>query len=232
MLPFSFYVVVICTMVALAVLGNRAVETIAANKTVEAKNTVIIDAGHGGVDGGATSCTGIMEKELNLGIAIRLNDLMHLLGMQTLMIRTDDSSVYTSGETIAEKKVSDLKRRVNIVNSTPNSFLISIHQNYFQDSQYSGGQIFYARDKFSAEFAKELQSIFNENLNPGSRREAKRATGIYLMDHIESPGILVECGFLSNYREEKQLRDPEYQKKICCILAAQTSRSLNNDPIA
>ena len=231
-LPFSFYVVVFCTMVALAVLGSRAVEVIAENSTVIAKSTVIIDAGHGGIDGGATSCNGIMEKDLNLEIATRLEDLMHLLGVQTLMIRRDDSSVHTSGDTIATKKVSDLKNRVNIVNSTPNSFLISIHQNYFQDSQYHGGQIFYAQDAVSSGFAEELQAKFNTLLTPGSNREAKKATGIYLMEHIKSPGILVECGFLSNFDEEVKLRNADYQKKICCLIATQTNNYLNQKPIA
>ena len=118
--------------------------------------TVVIDAGHGGIDGGATSCTGSLESHINLEIATRLNDLLHLLGVNTHMIRNSDISVYTSGTSIAEKKASDLKERVRIINQTENAFLISIHQNYFPQNQYHGAQVFYRSTEESKNFATEL----------------------------------------------------------------------------
>ena len=104
---------------------------------------IIIDPGHGGEDGGAISCTGVSESKLNLEISLRLNDLLNLLGYDTCLIRDSDISIHTKGETIAQKKASDLKERVRIVNETENAVLLSIHQNQFPDSRYSGPQVFF-----------------------------------------------------------------------------------------
>ena len=134
----AVYLMIIGVFVAIALLGNRAITVIAEKLPGDRKHTIIIDAGHGGEDGGATSCTGRLESGFNLEIAQRLDDLLHLLGYRTKMIRTTDSSVYTHGSTIAEKKVSDLKQRVSIVNSTPGALLVSIHQNTLSDGRYSG----------------------------------------------------------------------------------------------
>ena len=191
--------------------------------------TIIIDAGHGGVDGGATSCTGIYESQINLEIALRLDDLMHLFGYDTKMIRTTDISVYTEGETIAAKKVSDLKHRVSLVNETNNGILVSIHQNQFSDSRYSGAQVFYSKNGQSRLLAEQLQSAFIADLNVGSSRMAKPANGIYLMEKITKPGVLIECGFLSNFKEEAALRDQKYQKKLCSVIAATLSSYLGRE---
>jgi len=187
---------------------------------------VIIDAGHGGVDGGSTSCTGVLESAINLEIALKLEDLLHLLGIDTLMIRTTDCSVYTKGETIAAKKVSDLKERARIVNGTENAVLISIHQNHFSDSRYYGAQVFYAPTAGSSILAKQLQSALITTLNPGSNRQSKKADGVYLMQQITRPGVLIECGFLSNHQEEAKLRDTAYQQKLCCVIAGTVSTYL------
>ena len=179
-------------------------------------------------DGGATSCTGLVESTYNLDISLRLNDLLHLLGHDTQMTRTTDISIYTKGGTIAQKKASDLKERVRIVNETENALLISIHQNNFSDSRYSGAQVFYAGTEGSAALAKQLQSALVAALNPGSSRKSKIGDGIYLMEHIDCPGVLIECGFLSNAAEEARLRNAEYQKKLCCVIAATVSEYLSN----
>lgn len=217
---------VLSAMVLSALLTNHAVNVYTQNELLKERTCVIIDAGHGGVDGGAVSCTGVEESKLNLEIAIRLNDLMHLLGIKTYMIRTEDISIYSSGDTIAAKKVSDLKNRVKIINEIPNGVLISIHQNYFEDSRYSGAQVFYKDDPT---FAKQLQTAFVANLNIGSNRKIKKAKGIYLIQNVTCPSALVECGFLSNYEEERKLKSEDYQKKICCVIASVTSCYLYNN---
>ena len=214
-----FYILIVSLFLTATYWGSRATSVIAQKIPMERKHTVIIDAGHGGEDGGATSCTGKLEKEYNLEIAMRLNDLMHLMGLHTKMVRTTDISVYTQGQTIAAKKVSDLKNRVNAVNETENGLLVSIHQNTFSDGKYSGAQVFYAAEGESQVLAEQLQNTFCQTLNPGSNRRCKRADGVYLMEHIEKTGILVECGFLSNVQEAK-LRSSEYQKKLSCVIAA------------
>ena len=195
---------------------------------VEAKDFVlVIDAGHGGVDGGAVSCTGAPESGINLQIAHRLDDLMHLLGIRTIMIRNTDRSVYTEGETIAAKKVSDIRNRVQTVNTTVNGLLVSIHQNNFTDKRYWGAQVFYNSYEDSINLADLLQGELRESLNTLNKRQPKQAKGIYLMDHINCPGVLVECGFLSNESEEKQLRDTGYQQKLCSVIACTVSQYLN-----
>lgn len=207
--------------------GNRAVTVISEKTPIIRNHCVVIDAGHGGVDGGATSCTGQLESSYNLQIAQRLNDLLRLLGHDTVMVRKTDISVYTNGETIAQQKVSDLKERVRIVNETPDSILLSIHQNNFPDSRYKGAQVFYGNSD-SIQLAKNLQEQLVANLNPGSNRQIKKSTGIYLMDHIDRPGVLIECGFLSNPEEEAKLRSDYYQKNMCCVIAAALGQYLSN----
>lgn len=222
------YGIILLGLAAGVFWGNRAVTVISESLPVKREHRIIIDAGHGGEDGGATSCTGKLESSYNLEIALRLNDLLHLLGYDTGMIRTTDTSVYTKGETIAQKKVSDLKERVRIVNETENALLLSIHQNNFPDGRYSGAQVFFAGTEGSETLAKQLQAAFVGSLNPGSNRQCKKSDGVYLMEHIQCTGVLIECGFLSNAEEEARLRDPEYQKKICCVIGAAVSCFLSN----
>lgn len=217
------YLLVLAGFLMLAIGGSRAVTVWSASAPVTGRKTVVIDAGHGGVDGGATSCTGILESQFNLEIALKLNDLMHLLGIQTRMIRDTDCSVYTQGETIAQKKISDLRERVRIANSIEDCVLISIHQNHFSDSKYSGAQVFYPETTGSRELSSMLQDNFKSTLNPDSNRAIKKADGIYLMQHVNCPAALIECGFLSNHQEEYLLRTQEYQQKICSVIACTVS---------
>ena len=223
-----FYLFTVGTVLLLISLGNRTV-TVLSEQAINAQRTrIVIDPGHGGVDGGAVSCTGKPESAYNLEISLRLNDLLRLLGYQTCMIRTQDISVYTKGETIAQKKVSDLKERVRIANESENTLLLSIHQNTFPDSRYSGAQVFYPATEGSRELAEALQQEFLQALNPGSHRQAKKSSGVYLLEHIRCPGILIECGFLSNPEEANLLKTPEYQQKLSCVIASSVSRYLSN----
>jgi N-acetylmuramoyl-L-alanine amidase len=214
------YTATILITLMLTALGSRAVMVISQNMPIEREHCFIIDPGHGGVDGGATSCTGKLESAFNLEISLRLNDLMRFLGYETRMIRKEDISIYTTGETIAQKKMSDLKERVRICAETDGAILLSIHQNTFPDSRYSGAQVFYPPTEGSRELAEALQKALISTLNPGSNRQVKKAEGVYLMAHISCPGVLIECGFLSNPEEESRLRSPEYQKALCCVIAA------------
>lgn len=221
------YGAIICVLILAALAGSKAVTVYTETAPLAQRMTVIIDAGHGGVDGGAISCTGVLESQINLEIALRLDDLMHLLGIQTKMIRNTDVSIHTKGESIAYKKVSDLKQRVQIVNNEEKALLISLHQNYFSDNRYSGAQVFYAQTTGSDTYANALQYAFAQTLNKGSKRQSKKAKGIYLMEHITAPGALIECGFLSNPAEESLLRSSEYQKKLCCVIAAVTTSHIS-----
>lgn len=207
------YIATILLTLTIVSLGSRAVTVVSQSLPPVREHCFIIDPGHGGVDGGATSCTGKLESAFNLEIGLRLRDLLRLLGYDTKMTRTEDISIYTEGETIAQKKISDLKARVRLCSETDGAILLSIHQNTFPDSRYSGAQVFYPDADGSEELAKALQSALG-------KRSAKRSQGVYLMEHISCPGVLIECGFLSNPEEEAKLRSPEYQKQLCCIIAS------------
>lgn len=222
------YALVIVGLLLSVLWGSRAVTTISQSLPLERERCIVIDAGHGGEDGGAVSCTGVPESRINLEIASRLNDLLHLLGYETYMIRTTDTSVYTKGNTLAQKKISDLKERVRIIQSTPGSLLISIHQNHFTDSRYRGPQVFYADTQGSEALAKQLQTSLTTALHPGSNRQSKQSKGVYVMDQITCTGVLVECGFLSHPQEEALLRTAEYQKKLCCVIASCVSSYVSN----
>ena len=224
----AFYLMTAAALLLCVYMGNQAVTTMAAGEMPAREVCIVIDPGHGGVDGGATSCTGKLESAYNLEISLRLNDLFQLLGYDTYMIRTEDISVYTSVTSIAQKKISDLKERVRIANETENALLLSIHQNTFPDSRYSGAQVFFGNAEESRHLAERLQKMFVQTVNPGSRRQAKKSSGIYLMEHIRCPGVLIECGFLSNPEEEANLNRKEYQQQLCCVIVSAVSSFLSN----
>ena len=183
------------------------------NKSVP---VIVIDAGHGGEDSGAVD-NGIFEKDINLSIAKTLRDMLEVSGYKVEMTREDDISIYdNTAETTREKKVSDLKNRVSIINGRKNNILVSIHQNKFEQSQYFGTQMFYSKnDPKSAVLAEELRKSVTGMLQPDNKRELKQAdSSIYILNKAEVPAVIVECGFLSNAEEAKKLSDSDYQQKM------------------
>ena len=223
-----FYLPVIVLAAAAVILGDRTVTVISESIVPDRGACIILDAGHGGEDGGTTSFSGVTESGINLEIALRLNDLFHLLGYETKMIRTTDVSVHTEGNTIAARKRSDLNNRVRMIRETEDALLLSIHQNYYPDGRYSGAQVFYADTEGSQALAEALQTAFAASVNPGSRRKSKAADGIFLMEHIGCTGVLVECGFLSSPEEDVLLQSKDYQQKLCCVIASTVSVYLSN----
>ena len=204
----------IILVLAVAIGTDKSITVLKENEPVYRKNCIIVDPGHGGIDGGATSCTGVLESNLKLEIGLRLNDFLHLLGYKTVMTRTTDTSIYTSGNTIAAQKVSDLKERVKIVNGQSGGILVSIHQNTYPNNRYAGAQVFYSNQEDSKKLAETVQS----GLKFTGKRSVKKGEGIYLLNHISNPGILIECGFISNPTEEANLRNEQYQKKLCVLI--------------
>ncbi|MEA4964505.1 MAG: N-acetylmuramoyl-L-alanine amidase [Oscillospiraceae bacterium] len=232
---FAYVTVVTAVLVAVVFCANLYTSAMAVAAAAEEPVTVVIDAGHGGEDGGAVSEDQTYESRLNLEIALRLNDLFHLLGQETKMIRTEDVSVYTgNAKTISEKKISDLKNRVSIVNETPNALLLSIHQNMFSQAKYYGTQVFYAPTDDSKQLAENLQAIFSSAVDTSNHRTAKSADAVYLMNHITCAGVLVECGFLSNPEECAKLCTEGYQKQLSIAIASGITdyiRKANTDEI-
>lgn len=191
---------------------------------------VIVDAGHGGEDGGAAAADGVKESQINLAIALRLEQMLALCGCPVEMTRRTDTSVYSSGAgSIAEKKTSDLKNRVAQVNAAPRAILISIHQNHFSQAQYAGAQVFYGAAEGSKDLASVTQAALRQTLNPENTREIKAGDAIYLLEEIHCPGILVECGFLSNAAEAQLLQTAPYQTKIACAVASAAIEYLESE---
>lgn len=212
-----FLVVVTLFMIASALLFSQIITKTDSNQPLFPQKCYVLDAGHGGEDGGAVSISGIPESQYNLQIATTVNDLLQLLGYQTYMIRTDDRDLHTEGTTISQRKISDLKHRVKIANQIPNAVLISIHQNKFTDPRYSGLQTFYFNSA-SKELAESIQSSYKAHILPTSRRLAQRKSGVYLLENVHCTAVLVECGFLSNYEEEKLLGEHAYRLKLACAI--------------
>ena len=200
--------------------GGTAYRAAMAESTLAAQApvTVILDPGHGGPDGGASSPDGVQESHINLDIAFRIRDLLAFCGQDSRMTRTEDISIHTPG---AERwKASDLQNRVLLVNETENAVLLSIHQNSLPSSPVThGAQVFH--NQAGAPLAAAVQAALNECINPGNEKQMKTApSGVYLMKHITAPGILVECGFLSNVEETLQLQKPSYQITLAAAVTA------------
>ena len=186
---------------------------------------LVIDAGHGGEDGGAVSTIDetVSESGLNLAVALRIEDLMALLGQETRMTRREDVSIHSEDAAgIREKKVSDIHNRTELVNNTPNAVLLSIHQNSLPSSPVThGAQVFWNGREGAQELAQSVQDALNVAINPGNEKKTKKIPeSIYLMNHITAPGILVECGFLSNRAETEWLQNPDYQLRLAAAITA------------
>ena len=212
------YLYVAAFFLGCAGLLRHTVESVGNMQPFSAYPVVVIDAGHGAPDGGSTGITGTREEAVNLAIARRLEALLGLMGYDTLMTRATSDCIATEGDTIRQRKQSDLKNRVTMINNQPSAVVVSIHQNHFPDSRYYGPQVFYGNG--AEQLAAFAQKALSEALAPGSKRQPKPASGVYLMEHIDHPGLLVECGFLSNPEEERRLNDPQHQKKLAAVLAA------------
>ena len=187
-----------------------------------ARPTLIIDPGHGGMDNGAVSPSGLRESEVNLDIAQRLDLLMGFFGVRTVMTRdTEDVAYSANARSIRDKKNEDMRNRVKLINSFENAVLISIHQNKYTDSGPFGAQVLYARTQGSKELAENMQKLMINALNPRNYRAAARIPGrVFIMNNVKIPAILIECGFLSNPEEEALLKTGEYRLKIAMTIAA------------
>lgn len=211
----------VCVLAGVGWLNAGQEQAVFAPESGDGEWTLILDAGHGGEDGGASAASGQKESDINLAIVLKTQALMTFLGEEPRLTRDVDRSLHSAGaETIRQKKVSDLKNRVNFVESTPNAVLISVHQNYFTDSRYSGAQVFFNRGDENQQWGEQAQEIIRQVLDSGNDRRAKpMPDGIYLFDHVDCPAILVECGFLSNGEEASLLSTDAYQRKVALALA-------------
>lgn len=186
------------------------------NRLPMKNKVVMIDPGHGGIDPGAIGRTGVLEDNINLEIALKLRKLIEQSGGVGLMIREDDSGLYSEGRArIRDKKNEDLKERHKMINESEADILISIHLNFFPQSQYYGAQCFYnSGDEEGKKLAELIQTELIDVIQNNNTRKAKSIDTVYLLKNNKMPGVLVECGFLSNYEEERLLQDENYQEKL------------------
>ena len=183
--------------------------------------TVILDAGHGGEDGGASSASGLLEKELNLDVAIKLCRMLRASGIEVIMTREDDRLLYDpNSDYHGQKKKQDLAARLAVTEQTEGAVLVSIHMNYFPDSRYSGLQVWYSvGNADSLLLADTIQSYARLHLQPDNKRQTKAASSsIFLLHKAKCPAVLVECGFLSNEAEAQRLSSEEYRQKVAFAL--------------
>ncbi len=199
---------------------ERRAFTLAASGEEKDAPVILIDAGHGGEDGGATGTTGVPEKDLNLALSNSLADLLRGAGYTVVQTRTEDRLLYDAGTKKGHKKQGDLENRVKYTEKYPNSILVSIHMNTFPLPSCEGTQVWYSQnDERSAVLAKQIQESVRAHLQPDNNRKIKAATSsIYLLRHAKTPAVLVECGFLSTPAECERLCDPVYQKKLALAL--------------
>lgn len=179
--------------------------------------TIIVDPGHGGEDGGATAADGTVEKDINLSISLKLRDMLDTMGYNVIMTRETDADISDpSLKTTRQRKVSDIRNRMKIIEQTPDSLFVSIHQNHYGGPSYSGAQVFYSKnDPRSEQLAKAIQENIKSLLQPNNSRAVKgTGTEIYLLYHAQTPAVLVECGFLSNAAETEKLKDDNYQNEM------------------
>ena len=189
----------------------------------------VIDPGHGGIDGGAVGVDGIIEKELNLAISLKLRDMLEFWGYRTVMTRETDVSIHSpEAKTAKQMKTSDLHNRLAIVSRTPGAIYLGIHQNMFGQSRYDGAQMFYGvKSPESEALAEILQSRIAAQLQPENTRRPKRAEdNLFLLRQIDAPAVLIECGFISNPAEAALLRDGEYQNKLAAVIFAAVNEYL------
>ena len=214
-----FLILISLCVVMVSSFSNIAVHTSA--ELAEPLPTIIIDAGHGGEDGGAEA-DGILEKDVNLAIANAAADILRLSGCHVVEVRDTDLSVYSDGaSTLREKKKSDLQNRVALFNSDSRNLVVSIHQNQFDNPKYNGAQLFYStNNEHSRNLAESIRTAVVMLVQQDNTRELKPADkNIYILDQAEVPAVIVECGFLSNEAEREKLADKTYQSEMAFAIA-------------
>jgi N-acetylmuramoyl-L-alanine amidase len=213
-----FMAILVIALIITAGQSARFVSTVNENviKVFKDKNediTIVIDAGHGGIDPGKVGINGALEKDINLAIALKLERNLAQNGINVVMTRTDDNGLYVENDT--NKKVTDMKKRLEIIESSKPVLAVSIHQNSYPSASVSGVQVFYYKDSAkSKEAATIMQSQMIKTLNPEKEREAKENGSYYLLKKTSVPIMIVECAFMSNPTEAELLTQENYQEKV------------------
>lgn len=212
MILFSgFLLIAVCINLSCKI-DNYLVKTVGINN-IQTRKTVIIDPGHGGIDVGTVGIDGSLEKNINLSISLDLYDFLMVSGINTVLTRDGDYEMYRAGE---QRTKSDLYNRMDYINSVPDSILISIHQNHFENEAEWGTQVWFSpNDEISPTLADKILNSVKKNIQPENKRENKKSDdSYYILYKAQKPSVMVECGFVSNENENKRLQDKEYQRDM------------------
>lgn len=216
-IPSVALILAVCIIAGVSAVRERIIST---NAPVTPSYKIIIDPGHGGIDGGAEAEDGTDEKDLNLLIALKLRSIMRLYGYEVIMTRTKDSS--TDNSSSGFNKKGDLDNRLQLMKENPDAIFVSIHLNKFTTSAASGAQVFYSqKSDYSKELGQSIQDSVVKHIQPENKRVIKRGTdSTYILKNATVPAVIVECGFLSNKAELQLLKDEDYQRKMAFCIAA------------
>lgn len=223
------FLIILSAMLYLTFMANFSAAE--ASSMPITQKTVIVDAGHGGDDGGAIGIDGTVEKDINLDIALKLEKILKFYGFNVIMTRTQDVMTCDDGlDSLRKRKISDIHNRFELMRKNPDAIFISVHQNKFEDSSQHGTQVFYSgNDERSKELAEAIQTSVTLTLQRKNDRVVKKSgSGIYLLYHAKIPAVLVECGFISNSDEVKKLKDESYRRKLAILIADGLLKYLSN----
>lgn len=215
-------------LLAMVFFASRygSVQVLSEGGITKKQPVVVIDSGHGGNDPGKVGVDGSLEKDINLQIAKRLKTYLEQSDVTVVMTREEDEGLYSEGD--SRKKMADMKKRCEIIEESGADLVVSIHQNSYHEEAVSGGQVFYYKDsKNGKRLAEILQERFDYVLGEENRRLAKANGNYYLLLHVKCPIVIVECGFLSNWREAALLQDGEYQDKLAWTIHMGVMEYLN-----
>ena len=208
----------LAVFIALSAFAANLDRTKAASAVLPEEATLVIDAGHGGIDGGAVGADGSRESDINLAIALRLQAVSAFCGQSAVMTRTDDSC---GADALSYSEHEELVHRTQVVNATPNAVLLSIHQNCYPTAQPSGAQVLYSSNGKSEDFGRLMHDNLVNSLDPQNRRVAEPDKNrLYILSNVDCPAILVECGFVSNHSDITKLTDSRYQTALSTVLMA------------
>lgn len=227
-LYLSIGMIIICLVSIIAINVRYSASVMSVSKVTAKNHTkkiILIDPGHGGIDGGAASRSGMLEKDINLKISMKLKEVLEKQNYTVLMTRTEDVGLYSDRGSIHSKKVQDLENRCKMKLESDCDIFVSIHLNMFPQSQYYGAQVWYSDYPESKKLGELLQEDLRENLDPNNKRLAKCAKNEYkILKKDGIPSVIVECGFLSNAAEAEKLGEDAYQDKIAASISASINK--------
>ncbi len=219
---------VLLIMVFLAARYGSVQVVSATTKSREERPVVVIDAGHGGNDPGKVGVDGSLEKDINLQIATKLKWYLEQSDMDVVMTRESDIGLYEESD--SRKKMADMKKRCDIIKENNADLVVSIHQNSYHEEEVSGGQVFYYKSSEKGKkLAEILQKRFTYVLGDENRRLAKANGNYYLLLHVKCPIVIVECGFLSNWKEALLLQEEDYQDRMAWTIHMGILEYLNKE---